>query len=174
MPLLPSNFFYKEIGIYIIALCFIPSTEDLKWVTEFSFTWHLLWIFILPLLLFTLPGYCLSWLNCHNFPHSVQDGTFSRPWAFVIWHCVVCSKSLVLTIVHIRVLHAWYCIGAVVLKRTYYLNYKINVSWWMDSRVVIRHMTWKKNDWYKLQRDVRCIVQYLLETDIEEMIVNGT
>ena len=44
----------------------------------------------------------------------------------------------------------------------------------MDSRVVIRHMTWKKNDWYKLQRDVRCIVQYLLETDIEEMIVNGT
>ena len=29
-PLLPSNFFYTEIGIYI------PSTEDLKWLIEYS------------------------------------------------------------------------------------------------------------------------------------------
>jgi len=30
MPLLPSNFVYKAIGIYITAVSFIPSTEDLE------------------------------------------------------------------------------------------------------------------------------------------------
>jgi hypothetical protein len=36
MPLLPSNFFYKEIGIYITGVCFVPSAEDLKQVIGFS------------------------------------------------------------------------------------------------------------------------------------------
>jgi hypothetical protein len=126
------------------------------------------------LLCFTLPGYWLSWLNCHNFPHSAQDSTISRAWVFLIWYCVVCSKSLVSTIIHICTLHAWYCVGAMVMKLTYYLNYKRHVSWWMDGGVLIRHITRKKNDWYKLQRDIRYIIQYLLEIDLEQMIVNGT
>jgi hypothetical protein len=34
-----------------------------------------------------------------------------------------------------------YCVEAIVN----YLNYKGNMSWWMDGRVVIRHITRKKN-----------------------------
>jgi len=53
MPLLASSFFYKETGIYIIAVCFIQSTEDLNWVMNFHFhdTCFRLLLFILPAIL---------------------------------------------------------------------------------------------------------------------------
>jgi hypothetical protein len=35
--LLASNFFHKEIGIYVLAVCFIPLTGDLKWVMKCNF-----------------------------------------------------------------------------------------------------------------------------------------
>jgi hypothetical protein len=37
MPLLASNFLYKETGIYIIAVCFIHPTENLNWVMNLTF-----------------------------------------------------------------------------------------------------------------------------------------
>ena len=47
---------------------------------------------------------------------------------------------LLMTHPHV-ILHRCYCVEANVN----YLNYKRNMSWQMDGRVVIRHITQKKN-----------------------------
>jgi hypothetical protein len=60
-------------------------------------------------------------------------------------------------------LHRCYCVEASVN----YLNYKRNMSWWMDGRVVIRILPERK-----MSFTIRYIIQCLSETDLEEMIVN--
>ena len=80
----------------------------------------------------------------------------SRACEFVILYCVISTKLLVPTYqTHRRthphlMLHRCYCVEA----SCNYLKYK------------------RKMSWYKLQRDIRYIIQYLFETDLEEMIVN--
>ena len=72
---LPTSF-YKDIGTYIIAVCFIPFTEDLKWVMNFNFH-DTCTEYSIHLSLFSL----------------CQDSILSRARVFVIWYSVVCSKS---------------------------------------------------------------------------------
>ena len=89
MPLFPSYFFYKEIGIYSTAVCFIPSTEDFKWVMNFHFHDTCSEYSKSPLLLFTLPGYVAILTELSSF------SLFSPGWYVVkgmgICHLILCS-----------------------------------------------------------------------------------
>ena len=132
MRFLASNFFYKETGIYVMGAHFIPPTGDLNWVLNFRFhdtySEH-----SVHLCSFTLSQYSHSWLNCHGFPHSVQDSTLLRAW---VCNLVLCSlQQIIITHVShththtLMILHMCYCVEA-------YL------SW---GRAVKRHITWKRN-----------------------------
>jgi len=47
------------------------------------------------------------------------------------------------------------------------------MSWCMNGRAVISTLLERKMYWYKLQGDVRYIIQFLCKTDLEQVIVNG-